>query len=34
MTDYKPIAESNSFIILDKYKREWEASERWVKLHI
>ncbi len=28
MTEHaKPIAESNSFIILDKYTREWEASE-------
>jgi type I restriction enzyme, R subunit len=25
----KPIAESNSFIVLDKYTREWEASERY-----
>ena len=25
----KPIAESNSFIILDKYTREWETSERY-----
>lgn len=29
MTDYATIAESNSFIILDKYTREWEASERY-----
>ena len=30
MTEHtKPIAESNSFIILDKYTREWEASERY-----
>ena len=27
MTDYKPIAESNSFIILEKYTREWSVSE-------
>ena len=25
----KPIAESNRFIVLDKYTREWEASERY-----
>ncbi len=30
MTEHtKPIVESNSFIILDKYTREWEASERY-----
>ena len=29
MTGYKPIAESNRFIILDKYTREWEVSERY-----
>jgi len=25
----KPIAETNRFIVLDKYTREWEASERY-----
>lgn len=25
----KPIAESNRFIVLDKYTREWEASDRY-----
>ena len=25
----KPIAESNRFIVLDKYTREWEVSERY-----
>jgi len=29
MTDYKTIAESNSFIVLDKYKREWEVKENY-----
>jgi type I restriction enzyme R subunit len=30
MTNHtKPIAESNRFIILDKYTREWEVSERY-----
>jgi type I restriction enzyme R subunit len=29
MTTYNPIAESNRFIVLDKYTREWEASERY-----
>ena len=29
MTGYKPIAESNRFIILDKYTREWDVSERY-----
>ncbi len=29
MTDYKTIAESNSFIVLDKYKREWEVKESY-----
>jgi hypothetical protein len=27
MSDYKTIAESNSFIVLDKYAKEWQASE-------
>jgi len=29
MTEYKPIAESNSFIVLDKYKREWQVAESY-----
>jgi type I restriction enzyme R subunit len=29
MNDYKTIAESNSFIVLDKYAREWKASESY-----
>jgi type I restriction enzyme R subunit len=30
MVDYtKPIAESNSFIVLDKYTQEWNASENY-----
>ena len=29
MTIYNPIAETNRFIVLDKYTREWEASERY-----
>ena len=29
MTDYKPIAESNTFIVLDKYTREWEVKETY-----
>ena len=30
MVDYtKPIAESNSFIVLDKYKKEWMAAESY-----
>ena len=29
MIDYKPIAESNNFIILDKYKREWMVAESY-----
>ena len=29
MTDYKTIAESNNFIVLDKYKREWEVNEHY-----
>ena len=27
MSDYKTIAESNNFIVLDRYTREWKASE-------
>lgn len=29
MADYKTIAESNNFIVLDKYKREWEVKESY-----
>jgi len=29
MTDYKTIAESNNFIVLDKYIKEWKASESY-----
>lgn len=29
MTDYKTIAESNNFIVLDKYKKEWQVSESY-----
>ena len=29
MIDYKPIAESNNFIILEKYKREWMVAESY-----
>ena len=29
MTDYKPIAESNTFIVLDRYTREWEVKETY-----
>lgn len=27
MTDYKTIAESNNFIVLDKYNKEWQVNE-------
>lgn len=27
MTDYKTIAESNNFIVLDKYHKEWKVAE-------
>jgi hypothetical protein len=27
MSDYKTIAESNNFIVLDKYTREWKVAE-------
>jgi hypothetical protein len=27
MTDYKTIAESSTFIVLDRYPREWTVSE-------
>jgi type I restriction enzyme R subunit len=29
MTEYKPIAESNNFIILEKYIREWKVAESY-----
>lgn len=29
MTEYKPIAESNSFIILERYVREWNVAESY-----
>jgi type I restriction enzyme R subunit len=29
MNEYKPIAESNNFIILEKYTREWQVSESY-----
>ncbi len=29
MTEYKTIAESNHFIVLDKYNREWQVSESY-----
>jgi type I restriction enzyme R subunit len=29
MTEYKPIAESNNFIVLDKYTKEWQAAESY-----
>jgi type I restriction enzyme R subunit len=29
MTEYRPIAELNSFIVLDKYAKEWEAAESY-----
>jgi type I restriction enzyme, R subunit len=29
MTDYKTIAESNNFIVLDKYAKEWQANESY-----
>lgn len=29
MADYKTIAESNSFIVLDKYTREWQVCESY-----
>jgi type I restriction enzyme R subunit len=29
MTDYKTIAESNNFIVLDKYVKDWPANERY-----
>ena len=29
MTDYKTIAESNNFIVLDKYSKEWKVCETY-----
>ncbi|HIF9086249.1 TPA: type I restriction endonuclease subunit R [Photobacterium damselae] len=29
MTDYKTIAESNNFIVLDKYNKEWQVKESY-----
>jgi len=29
MTDYKTIAESNNFIVLDKYTKEWKVAESY-----
>jgi len=29
MIDYKPIAETNHFIVLDKYHREWKVTESY-----
>ena len=29
MSDYKTIAESNSFIVLDKYVKEWQSNESY-----
>ncbi|WP_078131289.1 type I restriction endonuclease subunit R [Leptospira kirschneri] len=29
MHEYRPIAESNNFIVLDKYTREWQVSENY-----
>lgn len=29
MSDYKTIAESNNFIVLDKYTREWQVKESY-----
>ena len=29
MTDYKAIAESNNFIVLDKYNKEWSVAESY-----
>ena len=33
MADYKTIAESNSFIVLDKYNREWQVCESYQSEH-
>ena len=29
MSDYKTIAESNNFIVLDKYTQEWKVAESY-----
>jgi len=29
MVDYKTIAESNNFIVLDKYNKEWQVAESY-----
>ncbi len=29
MLDYNPIAESNNFIILENYTREWKVAEAY-----
>ena len=29
MSDYKTIAESRSFIVLDKYTKEWSVAENY-----
>ena len=29
MTDYKPIAETNRFIVLDQYTKEWKAADSY-----
>lgn len=29
MTDYKPIAETNRFIVLDQYSKEWKAADSY-----
>jgi len=29
MTNYKPIAETNNFIVLDKYCKEWQAVDSY-----
>ena len=29
MIDYKTIAESNNFIVLDKYTKEWKVAESY-----
>jgi type I restriction enzyme R subunit len=29
MTDYKTIAETKNFIVLDKYTKEWQVSESY-----
>lgn len=29
MSDYTPIAETNNFIVLDRYSKEWQVSETY-----